>query len=1053
MVLSVVGATTAFAGSSAAFDSGNVAIQDVTVDQPTTNDEAQYSIDVTVTGDNADQVTVDLDVNDDYAGVTGDPPNVTGLSASDVSVDGADVDSIDTSVGDVGELQIDISNANDYSGDVVTITLDGVTNPATPTDDNPEIGNTAGAAKPDVDVQFTDGGSATTSDTESDVYSIEPSVVVDTSASDFPSVAAYNSEIDVTATLVNQGTSDVTLSEVRFASDGDSAADILNNAADNEVAIASDVGIDAGGSVSLSATINTADTNIYGSLTDGTSTNDIFHGVQIENAYEGGAAVPFRVGTEEEGEISVRTEDVNGDDLDNTTIELYRSSGWTGTPSSSTPIRTIDLGPNDNAHTFSNLAVGPSESSSTDYVIRATKDEFQSETDQVQLFEPDQTGPTRVLTLQSNLAPNVFGIGAWDEDTQTVTGNSSSLFANGEFDNQAQFVVFAQTQSGDEDSQPLIDEEVEVDILVANRSDNPRLQFVTNQSTEETSQYITVTITPDSPVANVDGNSSTGVFSYETFNVTAENASSENVNPLRTEDFFAWTDDIEDDDVDMASELVGVDSSGDNVDITSESSVSGQAEHTPPAAQVSDTALSGPSDIPPLENYGSNESDDEFVNRYGDGPHVEALLGDVFYFVEGDHSTQHQVFDTEDEPIENATVWVAYQAGPQDLETIESFQNAAGESFLVSETNENGLTVIPGVVDNVDYNVYVVEDGYNIYNSSTTEIRSGGTLASDTNLPRDYFVADYEIGNVINDDEGSGEDDVYSHVLREQPLLYDLNVTVADGNGEFVKATEMPDDTTREVRIEVTSGEAGENVEDFTPADNQVLDLELLNDTGIANLADTTVTTDSNGVATTQIDSVVRQTGVVNISAETQNADGDVFRTDEPTDEINERRDQAEVTVFTAANIEGDVVDANDEDVPGAEVELFVYNTTSGAYETTGRSTVTTSTGSFSFTDVPTGLDYRVEATAEIDGQTYTGFNQGQLTNLPPGTTTAGITLSELALDGTNPCDFSGVVQDYDSDDNCEIGIGELNDAAQDFVTGGLTIGELNQVAQAFVSA
>lgn len=108
-----------------------------------------------------------------------------------------------------------------------------------------------------------------------------------------------------------------------------------------------------------------------------------------------------------------------------------------------------------------------------------------------------------------------------------------------------------------------------------------------------------------------------------------------------------------------------------------------------------------------------------------------------------------------------------------------------------------------------------------------------------------------------------------------------------------------------------------------------------------------------------------------------------------------------EETVFPqlsqAASIAGDVVDEDNQAVGGAEVTLSEVNS-SGVFELA--STTTTSDGAYSFTGVRTDNDYRVSATyTNAQGETFTGFNEDQLEDLPAGTTTADILLTERTAD------------------------------------------------------
>jgi len=763
------------------------------------------------------------------------------------------------------------------------------------------------------------------------------------------------------------------------------------------------------------------------------------------------------VGTDTEGEISVRTEDRDGDDLNGTTIELYRSNDWTGDASTSTPIRTITLDDNDNAHTFEELAVGSnSGSDSVDYVIRADKDEFSSETDQVQLFEPDQTGPTRILTLASSLEPNVFGVGAFNNETDRVTGNTSAVFANGEFDSQGEFAVFTQTQS-DSDATLTGDQEVTVNLWVANRTGDKGtvpLEFVTNQTDENTTQnqdgtVFQVTITADSPTSNIDDNSTTGEFSYETFNVTAVNATQNNVDPLRTEEFFAWTTDIGSQNVSMDDdvlELGGLDTRDHS-----------QGDHEPPIAQVSDVPLDGPINGP-VENYGSNRTDgqnrDSSSGEYG----MEALVNDVFYFVEGDKATQHQVIDVDNlAPVEDATVWAAYPGGPQDLSDIEDFQNADGESFLVAEHAPqigDEIYVISGLVPDQEFNVYIEADGYNIFNTTEEGLALTG----------DQYIADYTLEEVIPDEtapgDGGGERYVMSHTLSETPLAYDLDVEAWNQTSQqWEKRVAIQDGTETEVRVTVTQGDIGADESTFSPAPNQEVDLSVINDPpgesgsqagDLEGQDEVTVSTDADGQANVTFEAFAGLSAVQNISASTVNADGTEYNTtdDDPRD-YNNRFNQSQIEVFTTGTITGDIVDDTDasRNVEGADVFLFSRESSTDPF--TFESQVTSgSTGSYRFEDLPTDLEYRVTANITFDETEYEGFNN--VFGINAGTNGGeDVVLQGLDLDEVEDEEWYSEYVDA----NDVVDDPGLNSAVQAYLSGELSDDELNTLIQSYLSS
>lgn len=796
--------------------------------------------------------------------------------------------------------------------------------------------------------------------------------------------SGYSTDVSIDFTS-NLDIGDNTLESTTVATHGQEitvSADITNNG-DVETTETVDYDVDDSSFDSTSVTIGAGETETVeftfntDSLpgADAGGSNVYTHSLTANPSVSG----TLVVGQEEEGSITANIQDNTGSDLNGANVSLYYADDWNGDPgSSAAPIDTKELGDSQSTTTFDNLALGNSsdDNSHVEYVLYAEKKNFESDTTQEALHHPNNDGPTRALTLESALEAQHLEIARVNSDGELVSGDQGSLLADGESANSQTFAVVTQNQADEG-----ISGELEADLDISDEALDldgiGQGDSVGDFIDNETlDQETTVTIN-GSDTATVDDSFdkvSEGEVSYATFDVTADNATRD------------W---LESNDLDPIADQ-------------------------------------------PFDAEAENESGDTLSDS-----------GDVTYFLKGDRATQHQVADSDGDPVDNATVWVAYEDAPQELDNVEDIVDQNGDDFLVAETNEDGNAVIDGIIGTADtdspsFNVYVQEDGYNIFNSSTETTSDGDDLATETAIEEDYYVADYEVGNHIEGDEGSGEDDVYSHVLYQTPQAYDLNVTVADEDGDFVKSTEIPDTESREVQIEVTSGETGEDVEDFTPAANQELDLELLNDSGVANLDDTTVTTDDDGVATTTIAGEETQSGTVNISASTTNADGTEYRTDTSTDSINEVGDQAEVEIFTAANIEGDVVDENNEGVPGAEVVLEVENSTGAFVQYDNRSTTAGSDGSFTFQNVPTGNDYRVVGTFtdEATGDEYQGFNEGQLEDLQSGTTTAGISL-ELDIDDVEVPDedvtFQDVLDTIEDYNNEDTSFQDVLDAIEDY--------------------
>jgi hypothetical protein len=792
---------------------------------------------------------------------------------------------------------------------------------------------------------------------------------------DAPSVAFFGQDITVDATIENQGASD-TSGDVTFTEGG----------ADSALPVESTGTLAAGDSTTVTFNVNT-DTDYSG--TEAFSLDTTTHGVTVDDSTTGVEEAfvnqPLTVGTDTEGTITANIQDGQGDALEGANVRLYQASDWNGDPASSPELRNVTLGESQSTVTFEELAVGDSGNGSTvDYVLYAEKDEFESDSTIEKLESPDNDGPTRVLTLRSALEPNVFGVGAFDSESERVTSDTVGVFANGQFDNQAEFAVFAQTQGDDGeginmDTQP-VPEDVTVNIRAANATDGSPVEFVVNQTTGETAREISVTITPDSPVANVDGNESTGVFSYETFNLTAVNATGENVDPLRNEEIIVWTEDIADNKVQLASELTRSAAPGD------------ESDHTYPVAQVSNASLSGPPSVSANEDLTDGEPDP-----------YSGLLANAFYFVEGDKASQHEVVDVSNtEMYDNATIWAAYTDGPQDLEDVRDFQNTAGESFLVANevAGQDGKYVIPGLVEGAEFNVYVKATGYNVFNSSEVETDTGltpQTLSEEYGLSENTLLADFTTNLLISEEfEGSGNYFDLTHSIRETALDYRMNVTALDATDEYSKFANVPAGDTTTVRVEVEAAEVGAPADEFEPISGQEVEVELVDvgDGILGNLENETIVTDENGFATVTFTAAESVDGDVNASATIFNSNNAEYTTKTGEGEgLNDNSSQGQLNVFTTGLLTGDVVDENEDSVPGATVFLDKFNTTSNSFEQIRDAQTISADANYVFADLETGETYRVRGEFEDD----TGF--ATIQSLNPGTNTRDVVIEGLVLE------------------------------------------------------
>jgi surface glycoprotein (TIGR04207 family) len=330
----------------------------------------------------------------------------------------------------------------------------------------------------------------------------------------------------------------------------------------------------------------------------------------------------------------------------------------------------------------------------------------------------------------------------------------------------------------------------------------------------------------------------------------------------------------------------------------------------------------------------------------------------------GDANLQGEVVDNESNVVENAIVWAAY---PGENQTLAFAQE--NQPFLVSDVNSEGKYTIEGIVAPAEspMNVYVLANGFNRLNR--------------TDEPVGTFVAADETETVVS---GQTENHDFTLFPGGPPQEYRLDVTVNNGQKDIRVPTGTP--VTATVTVE---GRPLGSSDAFQPVANQDVVLNTTNDNPL-NPDSSTVTTNSNGEATVTLESP--NAGTTNLTASTSNAENTEFQTS--------GGEQAEVTVFAAAELTGDVVNEDDEELAAgqATVELFVRND-AGDFVSTNRTSEIGSSGSYVFTNLQSGEQYRVIATTVggLSGQATT------VESVPAGTTT-----NDIVVIGAepNPADF-----------------------------------------------
>ena len=287
----------------------------------------------------------------------------------------------------------------------------------------------------------------------------------------------------------------------------------------------------------------------------------------------------------------------------------------------------------------------------------------------------------------------------------------------------------------------------------------------------------------------------------------------------------------------------------------------------------------------------------------------------------------------------------------------------------------------------------------NLYTNGTTGVDYvviAGDESETGDSATEYGFANFDGFDIVNVEQnaesGSAQNSVDLGIQEFQPnriVEYRLDVTVADNE----KSTSIPFEDSTDVQVTVEDKLLSEDNDQFAPSQNTDIELDRIQPTSddpipdnIGDLDSIQLTTDENGVATTTFEALPAaqaQAGNLNVSAQLAEAnnDGDVFET--------QGSQQAQIEVFGAGEITGDVVDEQNNNFGGAEdnrANVSLYN--QNDLQNPIQNTTTGPEGSYTFTDVRTGNDYRVIASFGNEN----GFSD--IGGLPGGTTNADIVIT-----------------------------------------------------------
>ncbi|GAB3329532.1 hypothetical protein GCM10027355_35690 [Haloplanus salinarum] len=470
MVFSVMGGSIAFAGTAAAANAGNTG--DVT----------------SVTADD-----VDVSTSTTQGNITVSHPS--NVSTNNISI--ALVQNDETTV---------INDTNNIVG-----TSPGTSETVFTVDYSESNGQNFETG--DYTVYATTNGTASASNNQAETaLSLTGASIDDASADDDPAVSPQGQEITYDLTLTNTGSNEITQA-VELYSNSSQFSSVGAIPDEGTQRDSQTVTIGPGETQTVELTLDTGELN----------TGDYEIGVYTEGSPYSGYIAPLTVGTTSSGSVSITVRDANSDPVD-VGVELYK--GGIG----GTLVQTTQSGSNGVA-TFTGLAVG-SQGNPVNYTARAANQSniFGSTTTTVQLEEPDSTSGSSTVTLQSTLEPQNATIASFNPQTEAVTGDLTTLLADGQVSNTGTYAVLSRTQASDAANQP-VNSDVSVDLTTQDNDpagvDIARFAADTDGDGDLESQgdSTTVTITPDSPTLTYQG----ATYSYEVVRVSAEDATEQNM--------------------------------------------------------------------------------------------------------------------------------------------------------------------------------------------------------------------------------------------------------------------------------------------------------------------------------------------------------------------------------------------------------------------------------------------------------------------------------------------------------------------------------------------
>jgi len=307
--------------------------------------------------------------------------------------------------------------------------------------------------------------------------------------------------------------------------DGPSGVSDIQTGEEEDIVVELDGDLDAGES-DFTATLHEADGE-----EDPGDPVQIEEDTELENLDDEASII---VGADDDGSVivDVREEIGDGDTeaYEDAEIDLF-ATGTDGDDDFDNTLVDTGTSNEDGEHTFTGVPVGSTEEP-IDYRIEVEPREedadlLSADTGTAQL-DTDSDAASIDAVLRSDEEPQEIGVAVFDEEEEEIIGNESSLLADGELENTQTYVAYSQTQNEDD---PAVNEEVEVDLSTAELDPTSGTGDVWDiaaflDDEGNATDELTLSIDPDSNASEIDGEE---VWSYETFEVSADNATEENM--------------------------------------------------------------------------------------------------------------------------------------------------------------------------------------------------------------------------------------------------------------------------------------------------------------------------------------------------------------------------------------------------------------------------------------------------------------------------------------------------------------------------------------------